>query len=160
MDPNMDPTEQNSASNNQSALPDTSTAGMADNTSAQADVQGPLSNDWDILEVAQNFLAQVMRRHEQGKEANAEEMREQAIKMLKRPAPALTTLSPLQLMDGYWDYIANRKEAAPTGMPQLDALLNGGLDAQTLTVLLGAPGGGKTTFANQIATQIADAGHP
>ena len=36
---------------------------------------------------------------------------------------------------------------APFGLPALDVLLDGGLTARTATVLLGAPGAGKTTLA-------------
>jgi replicative DNA helicase len=46
-----------------------------------------------------------------------------------------------------------------TGLARLDTLL-GGLDRGRLSVLLAAPGGGKTTTSNQIAATIAAAGTP
>jgi replicative DNA helicase len=42
----------------------------------------------------------------------------------------------------------------------LDRALGGGLQPRRLVVLLGAPGSGKTTLANQIAEHVADGGRP
>lgn len=39
-----------------------------------------------------------------------------------------------------------------TGVPNLDAILGGGLPDRTLTLLLGVPGSGKTVLAAQIAS--------
>lgn len=46
-----------------------------------------------------------------------------------------------------------------TGLPTLDTCLDG-LDAGRLTVMLAAPGVGKTTISNQLAYEIAAAGAP
>lgn len=46
-----------------------------------------------------------------------------------------------------------------TGFAQLDRIL-GGLDRGRMSVLLAAPGAGKTTFSNQVAHDIAAAGAP
>jgi replicative DNA helicase len=46
-----------------------------------------------------------------------------------------------------------------TGFPRLDRIL-GGLDKQRMTVLLAAPGAGKTTLSNQLAAHVAAHGAP
>lgn len=46
-----------------------------------------------------------------------------------------------------------------TGFPRLDRIL-GGLDCGRMSVLLAAPGAGKTTFSNQVAHHIAANGTP
>jgi replicative DNA helicase len=46
-----------------------------------------------------------------------------------------------------------------TGFPRLDRIL-GGLDRGRMSVLLAAPGAGKTTFSNQVAYTVAAAGAP
>jgi len=64
------------------------------------------------------------------------------------------------LTAGYWDRVSQRALAMPTGLAALDEALGGGLQAGRLITLLGAPGSGKTTLANQWAEHIADAGRP
>lgn len=65
------------------------------------------------------------------------------------------------LAEGYFAYVQARKEAAPTGIcDALDKALGGGLQPGRLMALLGAPGSGKTTLANQIAEHIASSGRP
>ena len=46
----------------------------------------------------------------------------------------------------------------PTGVPQLDRVLGGGLPQGALVILLGPPGSGKTTLASQIAFAAARRG--
>lgn len=46
----------------------------------------------------------------------------------------------------------------PTGVPQLDMVLGGGLRRGSLMLLVGPPGGGKTTLAGQLAFSAAKAG--
>lgn len=46
----------------------------------------------------------------------------------------------------------------PTGVPQLDAVLGGGLPRGTLAVIMGPPGSGKTTLASQIGFAAATRG--
>lgn len=43
----------------------------------------------------------------------------------------------------------------PTGVPNLDLILGGGLPANALVLVMGRPGSGKTTIANQIAFHAA-----
>ena len=68
------------------------------------------------------------------------------------------TFTPLDLMQGYWDALAKKKGTVGTGFASLDKALSGGLEADRLMVLLGAPGSGKTTFVNQVANHAADSG--
>lgn len=63
--------------------------------------------------------------------------------------------SAADLLENYLERIKNRKAAAPTGLGGIDAALNGGFQARRLVTLLGAPGGGKTSLANQWAEKVA-----
>lgn len=65
------------------------------------------------------------------------------------------TFTPLDLIASYWDQQAARRDMAATGFSSLNTALSGGLERDRLYVLLGAPGSGKTTLANQIADHIA-----
>lgn len=65
------------------------------------------------------------------------------------------SVSPADLVAGYWSRIAERKDCATTGIAGLNAALSGGLEQDRLMVLLGAPGSGKTTFSNQMADHVA-----
>lgn len=47
----------------------------------------------------------------------------------------------------------------PTGVPNLDTILGGGLPTRTMILLLGVPGTGKTILAEQIAVHQAKQGH-
>lgn len=83
----------------------------------------------------------------------------------------------VQFREGYHDYVIERgglhtfprlvaaehraefkTEAVPSGNREFDALLGGGLDRGTTTLMLGAAGTGKSTLALQYATQMADRG--
>ncbi|MEO7003694.1 MAG: ATPase domain-containing protein [Ktedonobacterales bacterium] len=46
----------------------------------------------------------------------------------------------------------------PTGAPNLDQALGGGLPRGSLVIIVGAPGSGKTTLANQLAFSAAETG--
>lgn len=64
------------------------------------------------------------------------------------------------MIAGYWRRVAEYAETAPTGLRGLDDKLGGGFLPGRLVVLLGAPGYGKTTLANQVAEHVASAGRP
>ena len=51
-------------------------------------------------------------------------------------------------------------EPISSGLPELDALLGGGLDRGTTTLILGTAGTGKSTLALQFASQMAGRGDP
>ena len=71
------------------------------------------------------------------------------------PSSRVVEASTADLLEDYWQRTQLRAVAAPTGLPFLDAALNGGLQAGRLVTLLGAPGSGKTSLANQIAEDVA-----
>ena len=51
-------------------------------------------------------------------------------------------------------------ERIQTGCPGLDEVLHGGIPANTISLLMGAPGTGKTILAEQIAFSNASAETP
>ncbi|HET7791888.1 MAG TPA: ATPase domain-containing protein [Rhizobacter sp.] len=53
---------------------------------------------------------------------------------------------------------AFRREIVPSGIAELDALMGGGIDRGTATLLIGPPGSGKSTIALQYATAAARRG--
>lgn len=76
-----------------------------------------------------------------------------------RATEALAT-TMADLAAAYWQRIDEQRDAAPTGLAVFDKALGGGLQPHRLMVILGAPGKGKTTLANQIAEHVASAGRP
>jgi KaiC/GvpD/RAD55 family RecA-like ATPase len=57
-------------------------------------------------------------------------------------------------------HVAFTREAVSSGVPALDALLGGGLDRGTTTLILGQAGTGKSTMALQYAATLAAQGEP
>src|SRR5580704_19373044 len=53
-----------------------------------------------------------------------------------------------------------RMKTLPTGIPDLDVVLGGGLPEYSFNVIAGAPGSGKTTLAHQIVFANASASRP
>src|SRR5580658_5651557 len=51
-------------------------------------------------------------------------------------------------------------QSLPTGVPDLDVVLGGGLPEYSFNVIAGAPGSGKTTLAHQIVFSNASASRP
>jgi replicative DNA helicase len=72
----------------------------------------------------------------------------------------MIVITQAELVARYWEQVAAERDAAPTGLGSLDKALGGGLKAGKLVALLGAPGSGKTTLAQQIAERVANAGRP
>ena len=56
------------------------------------------------------------------------------------------------------DLLGPRRPLEPTGIPNLDQILGGGLPRGALAIIVGPPGSGKTTLANQMAFAAAQAG--
>src|SRR5204863_9528229 len=57
------------------------------------------------------------------------------------------------------DHIENQKRSTlKSGLPQLDALLGGGLDSGTSTLFIGPAGSGKSTLAMRFAYSAASKG--
>jgi replicative DNA helicase len=81
---------------------------------------------------------------------------EQALAMGAKGEGVAATLG--QVAANYWETLASQKAAASTGLERLDDALGGGLQPGKLVALLGGPGVGKTTLANQVAEHIANSG--
>jgi replicative DNA helicase len=75
-------------------------------------------------------------------------------------AEAASVVTMADLAGAYWDEVGKRRMGAPTGLGDLDKAIGGGLQPGKLMILLGAPGSGKTTLANQIGEHIASSGRP
>lgn len=122
------------------------------------------SEQWVLLELLQNTLAAQLRKHDQDKPLMPQEVLAQAEDLLRQAriagTPQVTDISLQSLIADYWQYIASRKSCVTTGFSSLNNALGGGLESKRLAVLLGAPGVGKTAFANQVADHIADSGRP
>jgi circadian clock protein KaiC len=56
------------------------------------------------------------------------------------------------------DLLGPRRSIEPTGIPNLDQVLGGGLPRGALAIIVGPPGSGKTTLANQMAFAAAQSG--
>ncbi len=56
------------------------------------------------------------------------------------------------------DLLGPRRPIEPTGIPNLDQVLGGGLPRGALAIIVGPPGSGKTTLANQMAFAAAQNG--
>lgn len=108
-------------------------------------------------------INKVLRDQENGLESNVELARANARALFDQIIAALPAerkeqqaiFSPLDLMASYWTRQAERRAMAATGFSALNKALSGGLERDRLYVLLGAPGSGKTTLANQIGDSVA-----
>lgn len=76
-----------------------------------------------------------------------------------------------RLLEGRGRHVSDKRRAAenamsvqgmppmdPTDVPNLDAIMGGGLARGSLVIIMGAPGSGKTILANQIAFAVARQG--
>ena len=138
---------------------------MSDQSILQEDntTEKQISPEWNKIEKVQNYLAKVLRDADGGKPIDPSEVLSKTETMLaEKPADA-ETKTPPDIASGaidYWGHVAKRKTTVGTSLAGLDNILGGGLEPQRLMVVLGAPGGGKTTLVNQIAVHAADSGRP
>jgi len=124
--------------------------------------QSETAPEWNKIEAVQNYLAKALRQHDGGRPIEATDILSNVQAMLAERPPE-TEKAPPDIASGaidYWGHVARRKETVGTGLGGLNDMLGGGLEAQRLMILLGAPGGGKTTLANQMAVHAADSGRP
>lgn len=86
----------------------------------------------------------------------------QTLRAIVSPAPrdSMVVVTQAELDATYWERMAQQKQAIPTGFGSLNRLLNGGLREGRVVTFLGGPGGGKTTFCNQLAEETANRGRP
>lgn len=118
---------------------------------------------WDKIEGLQNYLAKMLRQHDGGKQIETDNVWSQVASMISDRAPETEQSGPPDIASGDIDYdaqVAKRRETVGTGIAGLNNMLSGGLESQRLLALLGGPGGGKTSLANQIAVHAADSGRP
>jgi replicative DNA helicase len=123
------------------------------------------SPEWDRLEQGQNFLAKMLRQHDAGKLLVASEVVKQLHALLDTPTQQAAgsgqdEYAVSDLLESYWEHISKRKQTVSVGLTGLNTLLGGGLEPRRLLVLLGAPGSGKTTLANQMAEHLSSHGRP
>jgi predicted ATP-dependent serine protease len=125
----------------------------------------------EMLSEAQVILRTLLKLHaEDGEQAKIERNRTNLYKTLgvkpdTTSAQSSAKDAPLYIPSGAVDYLAQIEKAKSTktvgtSLTDLDQVLGGGLEPKRLMVLLGAPGGGKTTLANQIAWSASMAGRP
>lgn len=138
---------------------------MSDQSILQEDntTENQISPEWDKIERAQNYLAKALRQHDGGQQIEASEVLSKAEAMLAEKSAEAETKTPPDIASGaidYWGHVAKRKTTVGTSLAGLDNILGGGLEPQRLMVVLGAPGGGKTTLVNQIAVHAANSGRP
>lgn len=116
----------------------------------------------DYLAVIQDMLHKLAATDKEGK-LTGESLRyavQQLDSHVSRDFPSeqpstVTESSVEDLLSTYLQRVQSRAVAAPTGLGGLDTVLNGGFQAKRLVTLLGAPGGGKTSLANQWAEKVA-----
>lgn len=121
------------------------------------------SAEWEQIETLQNYLAKSLRQHDGGRKIEADAVLKHLDILLTKKQTDTVQKAPADIASGaidYWAHVAKRKETVGTGLAGLDSILGGGLEPQRLMILLGAPGGGKTTLANQMAVHAANSGRP
>lgn len=143
---------------------------MDDSHTQDHDSTGTKDSQVEQLAEAQSILATLLSLHARGTDqSKIDKNLANLYKVLgvkaETTAKSQDSQAPLYIPSGMVDYLAQieKRKKVPTvgtSLSELDTLLGGGLEPQRLMVLLGAPGGGKTTLANQIAYSASMAGRP
>lgn len=118
---------------------------------------------WNLIERVQNELAAQARQNEAGKLVDPLKVLAWAQREIQSgltPEQVITDASAREVLLDYWNQATRRTNAASTGLRGLNEALSGGIEAERLVIVLGAPNTGKTTLVHQIADSIADAGRP
>src|SRR5882762_3605872 len=141
-----------------------------DNSQPQdSDSTGTKDARGEQVEEAQSILTNLLSLYARGADQSKIDRNTanlyRALGVTADTAKSQDTDTPLYIPSGMVDYLAQIKKckAVPTvgtSLTELDQILGGGLEPQRLMVLLGGPGGGKTTLANQIAYSASIAGRP
>ncbi len=76
------------------------------------------------------------------------------------PRETMIAVTQQELDASYWQRIQEQKSAVSTGFGSLTDIMSGGLREGRVYTVLGGPGGGKTTFCNQLAEYVANQGRP
>jgi len=109
-------------------------------------------------------LAEQDRQFEAGRTVDLSEHLQWAVREietgLRTESQQVLDYSARELLADYWNQVSRRINTATTGFRGLNEALSGGIEAERLVILLGAPNTGKTTFAHQMADHIADSGRP
>lgn len=121
------------------------------------------------LKSATNPLAKAIRKKLNGNDADIHLARLEAMDLLNSVIAQVSptekdrgpqAFTPADLVESYWDSIDSRKGNTPTGFASINKVLEGGFEEDRLVVVLGAPGSGKTSITNHMATHIAESEHP
>lgn len=141
-------------SDNPSVGDDNTPDNLEDRTQAQLDAANKLAKRL-AASVAKTLRLQANGQEPEDIRETLHQDYQALLDLLPKQVSQQRTFSPLDLMASYWQMQAERRDMAATGFSELNKALSGGLERDRLYVLLGAPGSGKTTLANQIADHIA-----
>jgi len=140
---------------------------MKNSTQDNDSTTGQSEQDWEHLEEIASVASTALRQRNKGRTVDPGDalsaIQDELEDKTRQQRQAGDTGTPLYVPSGAIDYLALIRKAKETkmvgtGLPDLDAVLGGGLEPGRLMVLLGAPGGGKTTLVNQMAVHAADSG--
>lgn len=129
-----------------------------DDTTEEQESPKWLKQAYDLANVANKSI----RAYESGKQFDPSEFFSKVASIISEKSSEGSEQNA-DIASGEIDYeaqVQKRKETVGTGFAKLNAMLNGGLESSRMLAILGGPGGGKTTLANQIAVHVADSGRP
>jgi replicative DNA helicase len=140
-----------------------------ENDTMSADELARMQHAIETLTRQRDKLAEAKRAYADGDTVDLSQVRLKARQAIDRVLPAASAPKPenepieysaRDLLLDYWAQATKRVNTAGTSFKSLNEALSGGIEAERLVVLLGAPNTGKTVLAHQIADYIADSGRP